>query len=427
MSSHHVVVRLAVFATAAALAGAACGGAPASTGSARGAPYGSNGGGGATSVSGLPATTTTTVPGFPGAGTGVVGISSGSPTASIAPLAPGCTPASASECPTTSGNCATSANQHVDVKAVGSNCYYSASATTTPDATLEYIHELAAGQDYYRFRLTFDPSFVDNTYGANAIGWGGAGGTTGVTTTTTPTTTPGMPGGKMMPMMMPMMRSGHTFNDLVGSDHAEMLLVDAAGKQTVDANIDYISVDQTRPCGYGNLGVRGGEGKVMTGDPSWILAATSSLDRDLNGCGYCTSSACGGSCTVSSPATDAAYTPNTATPRWDYRVVYEIWVSAAAFGAAGFGSANITFVHASPSKASSNTVTVQPGPCPPSWKIPYTTPGTMCPAGTTSVIDEFLRVVCVPPQGGSCPAGTMAVTDEFQRIICVPSTGGIVP
>src|SRR5262249_60341071 len=140
----------------------------------------------------------------------------------------------------------------------------------------------------------------------------------------------------------------------------EMLLADSAGKQVMDFNADYISVDASRTCGYGNLGVKGGEGKVLSGDASWILAATSSLDRDLNGCGYCTSSACGGSCTVNSPATDAAYTPNAATPIWDYRVQYEAWVSAAAFGGAGFGLASITFVYASPSKDSANTGTGPP-------------------------------------------------------------------
>jgi hypothetical protein len=35
--------------------------------------------------------------------------------------------------------------------------------------------------------------------------------------------------------------------------------------------------------------------------PDWVLAAASSLDRNLNGCGYCQSPACGGGeCTVDS-------------------------------------------------------------------------------------------------------------------------------
>jgi hypothetical protein len=339
------------------VAGTTCGGVTQTVGVAGGTGYGPSNGGPA-SVSGLPAGSTAVVPIFTGAGAN-----------GATPLAPGCTPASARECPTPTGNCATSQGLHVDVRAHGANCYYSSSTTVIPDATLEYIHELAGGQDYFRFRLTFDPAFVDNTYGSNAVGWSAQ------TTTAPPPAGGGGPGMMPMPMPMPMMKGGHTFQDLVGSDHAELLLADSAGTEVMDFDIDYISADSSRACGYGNLGVHGGEGKVLSGDASWILAATSSLDRDLNGCGYCSSTACGGSCTVNSPATDSAYTPNAATPAWDYRVQYEVWVSAAAFGAAGFGSAGITFVHASPSKAATNTVTVLPRSCPPSWELPYG-PGT---------------------------------------------------
>ena len=40
---------------------------------------------------------------------------------------------------------------------------------------------------------------------------------------------------------------------------------------------------------------------MLVGDAKYILASTTSLDRNLNGCGYCKSSACGGDCTVDSP------------------------------------------------------------------------------------------------------------------------------
>src|SRR4051812_11151416 len=42
---------------------------------------------------------------------------------------------------------------------------------TTPAATLEQVLECVEGTDSVHLRLTFDPAFVDNTYGANAIGW----------------------------------------------------------------------------------------------------------------------------------------------------------------------------------------------------------------------------------------------------------------
>ncbi|MES1206557.1 MAG: hypothetical protein ABUS79_11535, partial [Pseudomonadota bacterium] len=232
------------------------------------------------------------------------------------PLMPGCTPASAKECPSATGTCATSSSAGPKNVSTGYICYYPASTaaatatttttavTTTPEATVEYIHETAGGQEYYRFRITFDPRFVDNTYGANAIGWG---------------------------------TRGHTFKDLVGSDHAQLSLFDGGQTLVSQFNIDYITQDSSAACGYGCLGVSGGEGSMIVGDAKYILAATSSLDRDLNGCGYCKSAACNGDCTVDSPATDKLYTPSAVTPNWDYRVVYEVWVSAGAFASKGFG------------------------------------------------------------------------------------------
>jgi len=276
-----------------------------------------------------------------------------------APLAPGCTPASAHECPSSSGVCATSSTSMPTGTSTGSICFYGPITTTTtttdssPAATIEYLHEIAGGQEYYRFRITFDPRFVDNSYGANAIGWG---------------------------------QRGHTFKDLVGSDHAELSLFDGGLGLTSRFDIDYISSNSGSTCGYGALGVSGGEGKMLVGDAKYVLASTTSLDRDLNGCGYCTSSACGGDCTSTSPATDASYTPNSAAPNWDFRVVYEVWMDAAVFGSAGFGGASITFVHASPSKASSDTITVVPKPC------------GGCPEGTVATSDGL---TCVPV----CPGG----------------------
>ena len=69
-------------------------------------------------------------------------------------------------------------------------------------------------------------------------------------------------------------------------------------------DIDYITANASSACAYGALGVSGGEGKMLVGDAKYVLASTTSLDRDLNGCGYCKSAACGGDCTVDSPATD---------------------------------------------------------------------------------------------------------------------------
>jgi hypothetical protein len=97
---------------------------------------------------------------------------------------------------------------------------------------------------------------------------------------------------------------------------------------------------------------------VIVGDASDVVQWTTSIDRNLNERGYA-------GYTEDSPATDADYTPNRETPEWDYRVVYEAWIDADLFGSAGFGGAIIEYVHASPAKAQSNTIEVEPGDCPP--------------------------------------------------------------
>jgi hypothetical protein len=302
------------------------------------------------------------------------------------PLKPGCTPASAHECPSASGACATSSTSNPSGTTTGSICFWgpittTTTTTTTPAplaATIEYLHETAGGKEYYRFRITFDPTFVDNTYGVNAIGWG---------------------------------TKGHTFKDLVGSDHAELSLFDGTKTMVSMFDIDYITANSTSACLYGALGVSGGEGKMLVGDSKYILASTTSLDRDLNGCGYCKNAACGGDCTVDSPATDANYTPNPAAPNWDFRVVYEVWVDAGAFGSNGFGGAAITFVHASPSKASSNTVSVTPRPC----------DGGGCPEGAKP-IQTANGIVC-SPGSGSCPEGATPIVVDG-GIVCSPGSSG---
>jgi len=324
--------------------------------------------------------------GIPTPGTPGTTFPGGGPNGST-PLKPGCTPASANECPSASGVCATSATSNPTGTTTGSVCFYGPITTTmtttsTPAplaATIEFLHETAGGQEYYRFRITFDPTFVDNTYGVNAIGW---------------------------------VTKGHTFKDLVGSDHAELTLFDGTSTLVSMFDIDYITADASAACAYDALGVSGGEGKMLVGDSKFILASTTSLDRDLNGCGYCKSSACGGDCTIDSPATDANYTPNPAAPNWDFRVIYEVWVDAAVFAGKGFGGAAITFVHASPSKASSNTISVTPRPC----------GGDGCPEGAHAVETPTGKVCST-----GCPTGTYQVETSTGTKTCSPCPMGQRP
>jgi len=206
-------------------------------------------------------------------------------------------------------------------------CFDNAETTDTPAATIEHGFEIYDGVEAVHVRLTFDPSFVDNTYGAGSIGWNET------------------------------KRGVHTFEDLVKSDHAEILLIDEGGETLFDLKIDYLMEDPDAPCGYSSGGVSGDNGEVVLGDIDAVLGWSTSLDRNLNERGYC-------DYTTDSPLTDDVCTPNPDAPDWDFRVVYEIWVRADAFVPAGFGTASIDYVHASPAKGPDNTVVVTPGDCP---------------------------------------------------------------
>jgi hypothetical protein len=212
------------------------------------------------------------------------------------------------------------------------NCFVN-TVDNTPQATIERVLESINDKSYVHVRLTFNPYFVDNSYGTNAIGWTNS-------------------------------KSGkHNFTDLVGSDHAELLFTDKNNTVVLHLKLDYISATASQVSGYGSLGVTGGEGSVIEGKASDVLKVTTSLTRNLNFCGY-------KDYIVNSPATDLLYTPNPATPNWDYRVVYEMWVASSAFGSTGLGNIYVEYVHASPSKLGTNTLTVDEKPCPPDTETP---------------------------------------------------------
>jgi len=316
-----------------------------------------------------------------------------------APLGEGCGPETAMECFPVGGDCNSGllAPDHELIEAK-STCFYTPEAEE-PSAVAEYVTEVQNGEEYVHLRITFAPSFVDNVYGecASQTGWGGDE----ETAEAEPEPMEPM-GGMPKPMdgMKPPKpgKGGHTFNDLVGSDHVELMLSDCDGGLAMHMKLDYISEASTS-CGYASAGVTGGEGKMIVGSADHILAASSSLDRNMNGCGYCEleNSPC--------PGEDWAGDPD--APLWDYRVVYEVWIDTAAFGDAGFCGIDIDAVHASPSKAEDNTVLVEPDdcpppPCPPSYELYLTSEG---------------EEVCVP--SGDCPDGyVIDLTSEGES--CVP-------
>lgn len=307
---------------------------------------------------------------FPGAGT------SGAAQPLLASLAPD-TSSACDPQPTVSAVPSTAQVQTV--------CFYDPASPDVPAALIEQVVEVVGTSEWVHMRLTLNPDFVDNTFGDTAIGWGEASDEPAPTPpdgTAPPDASapPPAPEDDATPPAVerPQRREprdraarpnkgGHTFKDLVGSDHAEVQLLDAEGNVSVHFKLDYISESSTAASGFASLGVSGGEGQLIVGEPEWFLATATSFDRNLNACGL-------SSFTESSPITDELYTPDPSATHWDFRVAYEVWVSTEAFGAVGFGSALIENVHASPSKLESNTVDVSPAPCPIDPGNPETTP-----------------------------------------------------
>lgn len=243
-----------------------------------------------------------------------------------APLGAGCGPDTAGECHPKGGDCAGTAFDDHEIKSAGSTCFFG-EGLVDPSATVEHVTEVVDGQEYVHIRVTFDPDFVDTVYGECSpnTGWSH--------------------------------KRGHTFKDLVGSDHVELMLYSCGGDLSMHFKLDFIEEDASSACGYRSAGVSGGDGDLIVGSVDDVLAATSSLDRNMNGCGYCE--------TVDSACTDETYASDPDAPQWDFRVVYEVWLDPAAFGDSGFCDVDIDYVHASPAKSDDDTIIVEPDDCPP--------------------------------------------------------------
>ena len=119
-----------------------------------------------------------------------------------------------------------------------------------------------AGANPADLSIAYDqfPAPNDNSYGANAVGWG---------------------------------PHGHWFKDLTNSDHAGFQIVNPSGKVVLSFNLDYITSTavSAAPSGYASLGPFGGDGGIvnsspaLTNDPAKITWDTS-LARNLNKTGY---------------------------------------------------------------------------------------------------------------------------------------------
>ncbi|HOY33322.1 MAG TPA: HYR domain-containing protein [Bacteroidales bacterium] len=201
-------------------------------------------------------------------------------------------------------------------------CFVSPTNPGSVNAAIKWTRWTFNDDKTITIRTTFSKEFVDNTYGENAIGWGSR---------------------------------GHTFSNLLGSDRLALALYDKSNSLKMQFYMDYLTVSTAAPSGYKCLGVTGGEGSMVMGNVSDIISVTTSLDKNFNEYGYVLP--------LSSPATDANYTPNPSYPNWDYDVWYEVTVKESAFGTAGFGKPDITYIHASPSKTGNNSEDVVPVDC----------------------------------------------------------------
>lgn len=222
---------------------------------------------------------------------------------------------------TNAAGCAKIVQKAIVVENCGGSICFFGNNEVYADVKWTIIYDTIPSQNKVRIRTTFSKNFVDNTFGTNAIGWS----------------------------------SGHTFSQLVGSDHLIISLYDTANVKKIEMKMDYITASTAAPSGYKCLGVTGGEGSMIVGSASDVIGVETSLDRNMNTYGYVL--------TTNSPATNANYDPDPAYPLWIYDVWYEAEVKLSAFGAAGFGTVDITGIHASPSKTGNNTEYVDPGDC----------------------------------------------------------------
>ena len=178
-------------------------------------------------------------------------------------------------------------------------------------------------------------TLVDNSYGANSIGWG-----------------QDAPSEK-----------NHNFKDLKGSDKARFTITDGsdAGNVVFDFTLDYISeIDQGKDKGkgkdeddgsgeYGSLGVAGGNGEVHTGDAAYLLEWSTSLDYNFNTLGHVL--------TEGSPAADDEYSiVDSAYSDWVFEVVYEFRVDGDVLGGNPLGGVTVPIVHDSPNKIGNSKV-----------------------------------------------------------------------
>jgi len=160
----------------------------------------------------------------------------------------------------------------------------------------------------------------------------------------------------------------HTYRDIYVSDHVEVAFTNGAGDTVLHVRLDLLSPTTLVSSGYASLGVTGGDGAVIKGDPAWILSFGTTADDNINVCGWTNE--------LSSPPTDSIYSPNPISTCYQYLAAYRLAIDPAAFGPSGYGTAYMTSVHASPAKTPQETIPVNEGPPPPTNEPDPFTPGS---------------------------------------------------
>lgn len=195
--------------------------------------------------------------------------------------------------------------------------FYKQDGTQWSDSGQLWLHQDASTLDLY-VAFSMPKTLVDNTYGANAVGWPG---------------------------------DNHKFDHLVGSDKTQFTIFGSDGSVILDAYMDYLAgyksdgslaKKKKDATSWRSGGVTDKDGSVLTGDGSLVKEAATSLDYNFNQLGYVL--------TKDSPFTDTNYTENPNYVGWRFEVAYEFMISGEAFATSGFGGVKVGDTHLSPYK-----------------------------------------------------------------------------
>jgi VCBS repeat-containing protein len=196
----------------------------------------------------------------------------------------------------------------------GRVCYDGGSSNTQYRAEINW-ERLTNGD--IKARAVVSRNYADNTYGVNKLAdWG---------------------------------NKKRDFKAVYNSDFGQLAFYDANGSKKIDFKIDLLTAKSGTPSGYGTLGVSGGDGGMVSGSASNIVALSTSMDLNMNAFGYVTT-ASNSPLKSYSPATNSSYATNATYPLWIWDMWYEATVKASTFGTAGFGYPRLNALHASPPK-----------------------------------------------------------------------------